>query len=67
MKNMKEAQEIIKRANKEMDKWDMKDKLAFLFKYTELVEMADAIMAEYDGRADRLNQVMDSLRGGEDE
>ena len=67
MKNIIEAGAIMERASKEMDKWDMKEKLAFMFKYTELVEMADAIMAKYDGREDRLSQVMDSLRGGEDE
>ena len=67
---MKDANGIsatLVRASKEMDKWDLLDQLTYVTKITELAEMADEIMARYDGRNERFAELLDALKGGEDE
>lgn len=67
MKSMSEVTATLERAVKEMPTWNLQDQLVFQLKMVEFATLADAIMAEYDGRVERLNRVMESLKGGNDD
>lgn len=53
--------ETMNRAAKEMQSWDFLDQLAFLQGLGHLAEIADRILAKYDGRKQRMEELVDAL------
>lgn len=53
--------ETMNRATKEIQSWDFLDQLAFLQGLGQLAELADGILAKYDGRKQRMEELLDAL------
>lgn len=67
MKNMDEAKETLVRVGESILSWDMRDQFIYMLKLTELVDLANVILAKYDGRNERLNDLVNMLKEGKDD
>ena len=58
---MLQVPDTLAKATEAMPTWDPKDQFLFMMSLAELAELADKIMAKYDGRNERMRDFMDIM------
>lgn len=67
MKSVSDINAVFDKVRASIDKWEVRDKLIFITALSEVADLANQIMWKYDGREDRMNEVIEALKGGNDD